>query len=302
MSERILVTGSSGFTGVHLISRLIEQGHDVVTLRSRPHQLTVPVDGVTNLIGDICDAQRMQEVAEEAAATVVIHLAGEAQPSSPKLANMLDLNILGPKNLLDGMAKLEVPPRRIILASSSNVYGDHPVEAMKESLCPKPTSVYGCSKLSMENLARPYSEFFDVLVVRPFNYTGRGQPKKFAVPKIVLHFKDTKPIIRMGKVSNARDFSDVRDVIEIYNRLITAPLAKPYDVVNLTSGNVHSLADIIDCCKSITGHNIEIAVDLRFIRVHDPKIIRACTERLSKMIGTIPTRPLTETLQWMLSS
>jgi nucleoside-diphosphate-sugar epimerase len=104
----------------------------------------------------------------------------------------------------------------------------------------------------------------------------------------------------MGNPQNARDFSDVRDVSEIYARLIDVTLDERYTIVNMTSGKVHTLREIITVCEALTDHMIKVEVDPRFVRKNDPLVIKASTDVLSNLIGTIPSRPLEDTLSWML--
>ncbi len=317
MGERVLITGANGFTGRHLSPLLREHDLEVVDWLSpragREAGLSVPALNARNhdtmsraavqmVCADIRDPDAVANAVEQARADVVIHLAGAANPMSPDRLGMLDANVVGADNLLGALARSKTPPRRVIVASSSHVYGEQPPGDLSEALRPNPMSFYGCSKLSMEQLAQAYAPHFDVLIARPFNYTGRGQSDRFVVPKIVEHFRRREAVLTMGATDKHRDFSDVRDICDIYARLIDAPMSSASDVVNLTSGTVRSLSDVIERCAAISGHQLDVRTDPSLLRPNDPDIIKASTEGLRRMIGTVPARPIDDTLRWMLAA
>ena len=316
MGERILITGASGFTGRYLSPLLRELGHEVIDWVSpraaeaaakaamtdgAAHDTIARADVQAQTIcADIRDPDAVREAVEQARADVVIHLAGATHPSSPDKTGMQDANVLGADNLLGALAQSKTPPRRVIVASSSHVYGEQPPGDLSEDRRPNPLSFYGCSKLSMEQLAQGYAPHFEVLIARPFNYTGHGQAEHFVVPKIVAHFRDRKPVLTMGATDKRRDFSDVRDVCDIYAKLIDAPMSGQSAVVNLTSGTVRSLSDVVTRCAAVSGHTLEVKTDPSLLRANDPDVIKACTKQLESMIGEIPARPIDDTLRWML--
>ncbi len=313
MGERVLITGAGGFTGRHLAPLLRGHGHDVVEwLSHRSGPAAPPARDMSHdtvathqvrartVRADIRDPDAVRAAVAEARADVVIHLAGAAQPMSPDRLGMLDANVVGADNLLGALARSEAPPRRVIVASSSHVYGEQPPGDLSEAMRPNPLSFYGCSKLSMEQLAQTYAPHFEVLVARPFNYTGRGQAEHFVVPKIVSHFRRRAPVLSMGATDKRRDFSDVRDVCDIYARLVDAPMGGRSDTVNLTTGTVRSLSDVVARCAALSDHRLELRTDPALLRPNDPDVIKASTQRLEDMIGTVPTRPMDDTLRWML--
>ncbi|MDV6321532.1 NAD-dependent epimerase/dehydratase family protein, partial [Chromohalobacter sp. HP20-39] len=77
----------------------------------------------------------------------------------------------------------------------------------------------------------------------PFNYTGIGQPLNFLLPKIVKHFADRAPVLELGNLDVIRDFSDVRNVVDVYSRLLGADVAG--QTFNVCSGTGYSLRDIL---------------------------------------------------------
>lgn len=111
--------------------------------------------------------------------------------------------------------------------------------------------------MAAEEIARLYSNKLPIIVTRPFNYTGVGQTGDFIVRKIVRHFQEGAREIRLGELQLDRDFSDVEDVVEAYVRL--TKISSGYAIVNLCSGNVVHLAEIVPMLVEITGQPIDLA-------------------------------------------
>ena len=75
-----------------------------------------------------------------------------------------------------------------------------------------------------------------IFIVRPFNYTGRGQDKKFVVPKIIDHFREKKTFIELGNIDVLREFNDIRFVSDIYTKLlVTPPIGK---IINICTKQI----------------------------------------------------------------
>lgn len=116
------------------------------------------------------------------------------------------------------------------------------------------------------------------------------------VAKIVDHFRRRAPVIELGNLDVARDFSDVRDVAEVYLRLIESHTVS--DIVNVCSGRAYALQYVIDTLQTITGHSIDVRVNPAFVRIDDPKLVRGSTERLDRLVGSRDIYPLEDTLRW----
>jgi nucleoside-diphosphate-sugar epimerase len=290
-SERILLTGSSGFTGRPLAARLRHDGYEVFGLTRAP-----PESGETQ--GDLRDSEWVRRVIAEIRPTAVIHLAGIAAPLHGNIGEIYSVNVAGTANVLDALTKLSDPPTRIIIASSATVYAspkdDQPIT---EDSPLAPQNHYGASKRAMEDVARLFADRLPIIVARPFNYTGPGQETIFLVPKIVDHFVRRAPRINLGNLELFRDFSDIRRVIEIYARLISRPL-KPA-TLNICSGRLIHLADIIATLCVMSGHTIEVIKDPALHRAGEPRAIRGSVMRLEELLGDLPNPDFRDTLSSM---
>ena len=145
----------------------------------------------------------------------------------------------------------------------------------------------------MENMARLFMDRLPITIARPFNYTGVGQSINYVIPKIVEHFRNGARHIDMGNLAVARDFSDVRDVVCVYRRLLEAPAAVG-EVVNVCSGTVSTLAEILGLAKALTGRQIDVRADPALMRPYEVTWSPGGDRnKLDSLIGGFPaSRPL----------
>jgi nucleoside-diphosphate-sugar epimerase len=190
--------------------------------------------------------------------------------------------------------------RKVILASTSNVYGNAERIPIDESLCPAPTNHYAISKLGMEHIAALYADRLDILITRPFNYTGAGQGEHFLIPKIVSHFARKAPFIELGNIDVERDFSDVRWVAQAYVHLLASPVTQ--GIFNLASGTSVTIRHLIDTLGRLSGHTLSIRQNPEFIRSGEISVLRGSREKLCAALPSLPPPiPVGETLAWMLA-
>lgn len=227
----------------------------------------------------------------------VIHLAAISFVQHAQAEAFYGVNVIGTLNLLQALADTGIAPRRILLASSANVYGNATAGVLSETQPPAPVNHYAMSKLAMEYLVRPWCERLPITITRPFNYTGVGQSLQFLVPKIVDHVVRRAPSIELGNLDVERDFSDVRDVARIYRDLLTADCAG--EVVNVCSGQPYSLRTIVAMMEGIAGHAITVRVNPAFVRTNEVRSLVGSPDRLEALIGHHARIPLDETLRWM---
>jgi nucleoside-diphosphate-sugar epimerase len=280
-SKKVLITGINGFTGIYLEKYLSEKGFEVFgTVVDTPKY-------PNHMQCDITQKEQVDSVIGTVRPDYVLHIAAISFVGESNASLIYDVNVVGTENLLQSLADNSVQPEKIVLASSATVYGNQGKEVLDESMCPRPVNHYGCSKLSMEHMAANYFDRFNIIVTRPFNYTGPGQGKHFLIPKIVSHFKEGKKEIELGNVHVAREFNDIHYVTEIYYRLLLCS-AKSV-TVNLSSNYPIKIEDVIEEMQKIAGYNIVIKVNPKFVRSHEIVSLAGSIKRLSSMID-IPER------------
>jgi nucleoside-diphosphate-sugar epimerase len=153
----------------------------------------------------------------------------------------------------------------------------------------------------MEHMAAQFRTSLPIVVTRPFNYTGPGQPEPYVVPKIVRHFAERAPVIELGNVDVIRDFQDVRVVVEAYVRLLGCPAAAG-ETVNLCSGRGYAIGELVAELARQTGHALDVRVNPAFVRAHEPKRLVGSNAKLVALVGALPPIPLATTLADMLAS
>jgi nucleoside-diphosphate-sugar epimerase len=151
----------------------------------------------------------------------------------------------------------------------------------------------------METCVEAYSGRLELVLTRPFNYTGVGQQPRYVVPKIVDHFRRRAGSIELGNVDVRRDFGDVRSVAEAYSGLILAKA--PPRIVNISGGRDHSIREIVEMASAMTGHRPAIAVNPEFVRTNDVPLLVGDHGCLSQLLPDWRPRPIEETLGWMLA-
>lgn len=294
MTHTILITGLRGFTGHHLGAALRARGARVVGLVQGAPQ------GADEIACELTDALAVREAVARVRPTHVAHLAALAFVGHGDARAFYDVNLFGTLNLLEALAALDVPPRRVLIASSANVYGTPNVEVIDESVCPAPVNHYACSKLGMEHMARTWFDRLPIVMTRPFNYTGVGQDEKFLIPKIVSHFRRRAPFIELGNLDVSRDFSDVRDVVAQYAALLLDAAHVTGETLNVCSGRAYALREVLALAEQISGHSLDVRVNPAFVRANELPRLVGDNRKLLACTGLGMPIPLEDTLRWML--
>ena len=246
-------------------------------------------------------------VAEQVAAAqpdAVVHLAAISFVGHSDEAAFYAVNVVGTANLLSALAAISKPPHKVLLASSSAVYGNCQKSPISERQPPSPVNHYGMSKLAMEYMARTFIDRLPIVFTRPFNYTGPGQASNFIIPKLVKHYVLSEPAIELGNLNVEREFNDVRTVCEVY--LAVLEHGKPREGYNICSGHAHTLQEVMDILTDLTGHTLRTSVNPELVRANE--IHRLCGDPsklntlLSRSHTHIVQRDLRETLRWMLGA
>jgi len=290
--KRALITGLRGFTGYYVARELTAAGY-------RVFGTDVPgADTGPDLIGvDLCDREAVGAMVDAVKPDVVVHLAGISFVAHSDIEQIYRVNVVGTRNLLEALAGTQHKVSCVLLASSANIYGNASMPVITEDVAPAPANDYAVSKLAMEYMARLWLDKLPIVIVRPFNYTGRGQGEQFLLPKIVSHFRRRERRIELGNLAIARDFSDVRMVARSYRGLLAA--APSGEAFNICSGRSNSLAEVIDMCSEIAGYRIEVQVNPAFVRANDVLTLSGSNAKLARAIGPVAAPALCDTLRWM---
>lgn len=275
------MTGAEGFTGQHFFPMAQLAEHEVHCLKA-----------------DLTNVNALQEEVQAVRPELVVHLAAISFVGHADISAFYKINVIGTINLLDALVSLPSRPKRVLLASSANIYGNCEQSPIAENQHPAPVNHYATSKLAMEYMARTYLDLLPIFFTRPFNYVGLGQAGSFVIPKLVSHFVKKAEVIELGNLNVEREFNDVRFVCDAYLRLLDA--AEPGEVYNICSGKPVTLSKVIELLTKITGHCINVKVNPAFVRKNEVHRLFGNPEKLSNTIGVTQQSILKETLTWML--
>lgn len=283
---RVLVTGMQGFTGPYVARALTEVGHDVVDTEAWPEF-------------DLRKPETLTAALRSARPDHVVHLAGLSSVTHGDAAELYAVNAVGTGHLLQAIADAAPNLRKVLIASSANVYGNVAGgEAIDEATPPAPVNHYACSKLAMEFIARTWFDRLPIVITRPFNYTGPGQSETFLIPKLVAHYALRRPLLELGNIDVERDFSDVRMVADAYARLLASDATGT--VVNICSGKGRSLRSVLADLQAMTGHQPEICVASNLVRRAEVHRLVGSNDRLRTIIGPLGFSDFADTLRWMV--
>jgi len=291
--KKVLITGIDSFTGNHLLSYLHSFAYDV-------YGTSLFSESEKRYKCDITDKNDVITVLKKVNPDFIIHLSAISFTAHENNEDFYKVNTIGTTNILDSLVELDMKPSKVILASSATIYGNQGLEVLDESLCPIPANHYGASKYAMESMAKNYFNSLNIIITRPFNYTGINQTDIFLIPKIVNHFKEKKDIIELGNLDVSREFNDVSFVCEVYKKLLESN--KKSEMVNICSNRGIKLLDVIDIMSKIAGYKIEVKVNPFFIRKDEIKSLTGSPKKLFDMIGVVKQKDFSDTLRDMFES
>ncbi len=294
-----LITGVGGFVGPYLVQHLVESGHKVYGIERAERK----VKDCLVYTADILDRKKVPEIIEKVKPDYIFHLAGQSSVEvswkEPKLT--MDINVNGTKNLLNSIVKAKIKPKMVVV-SSSEIYGNPIKLPLKESHPLKPISPYGESRLRQEQAVHEFTKKhdMDIVIARSFPHTGPGQIPKFVCPAfaeqiVKIERGKAKAVIKVGNLDNERDFSDVRDVVRAY--LLMADKCRKGEAYNVCYGRAWKIKKILKYLLKLSTVKPKIVVDAGKLRKNDMKKVVGSYEKLNKETGWKPGIKFEKTLE-----
>jgi NAD dependent epimerase/dehydratase len=313
---KVLVTGSDGFIGSHLVERLASLGAQVRAfvyynsfgkwgwLDETPAKL---MKNIEIFPGDIRDPQRVQEAT--AGMDTVFHLSSLiAIPYSYYAPDSyVQTNITGALNVCNACRRHHI--RRLVHTSTSEVYGTAQYVPIDEKHPLQGQSPYSASKIGADMIAESFYCSFGVPVViaRPFNTYGPRQSARAVIPTILSQLFQGVKQLHLGSLIPTRDFNFVLDTVEGFIALARCEKAVGR-VVNIGSGREISIGDLVKLLLKITRRSVVIRRDTERLRPEKSEVNRLCCDSsfLQKMTGWKPKYSLEQgleiTAKWVLKN
>ena len=259
-----LVTGGAGFIGSNIVAELVKRNERVRVLDNfstgNRGNLVAFNERIHVVEGSLTDLETVRAAVKNV--DYVLHQG--ALPSVPRSIeqpiNSNDVNVCGTLNVL--VASKDEGVKRVVLASSSSVYGNTEIMPKVETLCPMPLSPYAVSKLACEHYARVFSQLYGLptICLRYFNVFGpRQNPRSqysAVIPKFIMAMMNGESPVIYGDGLQSRDFSYVQNVVEANLLAAVEPKAKA-EVVNIACQEVYTLLDLVRELNAILGVNIK---------------------------------------------
>jgi nucleoside-diphosphate-sugar epimerase len=292
-----LVTGGAGFIGSHVVQAALHEGHRVRVVddlsTGDPRRLPRDVELVR---GDVADADLVARAAR--GAEVVVHLAAHrAVPRSVADPLATDLaNTHGTLCVLE--AARAAGAGRVVLASSSSVYGSTTVLPTSEAVEPRPASPYAVSKLAGEHYARVHAELFGLstLSLRLFNVYGPGQSPDGPYAQLVARALDAlrrgeRPVV-YGDGTQSRDLVYVADVARA---VLAAAASDAVGPVNIGSGRATTVLDVV----AAAAQALDVRCEPHFLPARPGDVPHTCADarRAAEVMGWRATVGLEEGLR-----
>ncbi|MFC3550448.1 NAD-dependent epimerase/dehydratase family protein [Lysobacter cavernae] len=259
LRDGVLVLGSTGFIGAHLVERLDRHGYTVYALARSEQNITR--GRIRHVSGSMDDAELLRGLISRC--RHIVHVAGLTTPSTSATAPAVEIS-----GNLGALARLlsfanEFPDRRLVYMSSAGaVYGDHSINIDEGALL-RPRSYYGAGKAAAEAFIHACSSTtsWQCVVLRPSNIYGPGQSpgKGFAiVPTLFTCAADNTTFNIWGDGGNVRDYCHVSDLVDLAVRAVGFDGGPKSAIYNAASGEAVSIVELISACERSTGRKINV--------------------------------------------
>ncbi|MCL5114144.1 MAG: GDP-mannose 4,6-dehydratase [Patescibacteria group bacterium] len=308
--KKALITGISGFAGSFLAEHLILKGNISVSGTYLLEKSLLNLENIRkklNLVKlDLQDTDKTYNLIKDLMPDYVFHLAALTSPkdSFDNPTETIVNNIVAQINVLEAIRKSNLINTRILVVSSAHVYGSVKKEDLpiNEETKLMPANPYSVSKVTQDFLGLQYflAHKLKIVRVRPFNHIGPRQSSKLAVASFAKKIAEIekgirKPILSVGNLESARDFTDVRDMVKAY--VLAIEKGKEGEVYNIGSGKSYKISDILNKLLSFSDAKITIEMDKSLLRPVDSPELLCDRAKFSKLTNWKPEISIENTLK-----
>jgi NAD dependent epimerase/dehydratase len=307
--NRVLVTGADGFIGSHLTEMLLEEGYNVVAL-SQYNSFNywgwledVKHPNLEVITGDVRDPHFCKHITKDI--NIIFHLAALIAIPYSYVApdSYVDTNVKGTLNICQ--AAKENGVKRVLVTSTSEVYGTAQYVPIDEKHPKQPQSPYSASKIGADMMAMSFYNTFElpVVIVRPFNTYGPRQSARAIIPTIISQIASGIKEIKLGDLTPTRDFNFVKDTCRGFIELSKCDAAIGQEV-NIASNFEISMRDTLELIAKVMDADVKFIEDEQRIRPQGSEVFRLWGDnaKFKELTGFSPKysieQGLRETAEW----
>lgn len=302
--KNIAITGADGFIGSHLTEALLQEGYHVKALAQYNsfndwgwlEQVSHP--DLQVVTGDVRDPNFCREFVRDA--DTVFHLAALIAIPFSYVApdSYIDTNVKGTLNICQ--AARDAGVERLLVTSTSEVYGTAMRVPIDETHPKQPQSPYSASKIGADAIALSFHNAFGlpVTLVRPFNTYGPRQSARAIIPTIISQIAAGERVIKVGDLTPTRDFNYVTDTCRGFIEIARSPLTIGEEV-NIATGREVTMQQTLDTIASLMCADVTWQRDEARIRPSGSEVFRLCGDnsKLKRLTGWTPGVSLEEGLR-----
>lgn len=301
---RVLVTGADGFIGSHLTRMLLAEGYAVRALcQYNSFNSWGWLDNFSHpcleiVTGDVRDAAFCRLITRDV--DTIFHLAALIAIPYSYVApqSYVDTNVSGTLNICQGA--LDNGVRKVIVTSTSEVYGTAQYVPIDEHHPRQPQSPYSATKISADAIALSYHNAFalPVTIARPFNTYGPCQSARAIIPTIISQIANGEKIIKVGDLRPTRDFNFVEDTCRGFIALAKAEGTEGQDF-NIATGTEISMGDTFRLIAKVMDAEVDFEVDPARLRPANSEVFRLCGDnsKIREATGWAPQVSLEQGLR-----
>ncbi len=307
--KRVLVTGADGFIGSHLTEMLLEEGYQVKALSQyNSFNYWGWLDDIKHpnldvVTGDVRDPHFCKHITKDI--DIIFHLAALIAIPYSYVApdSYVDTNVKGTLNICQ--AAKENGVKRVLVTSTSEVYGTAQYVPIDEKHPKQPQSPYSASKIGADMMAMSFYNTFElpVVIVRPFNTYGPRQSARAIIPTIISQIACGIKEIKLGDLTPTRDFNFVKDTCRGFIELSKCDAAIGQEV-NIASNYEISMRDTLELIAKVMDADVKFIEDEQRIRPQGSEVFRLWGDnaKLKELTGFSPKysieHGLRETAEW----
>lgn len=302
--KNVVVTGADGFIGSHLTEALLAEGCNVRALAQYNSQNTwgwleqVSHPQLEVVTGDVRDPDFCRQLVK--GADTVFHLAALIAIPYSYVApdSYIDTNVKGTLNMCQAVR--DAGCGRLLVTSTSEVYGTALKVPIDETHPRQPQSPYSASKIGADAIAMSFRHAFGlpVTLVRPFNTYGPRQSARAIIPTIISQIAAGHKVIKVGDLTPTRDFNYVTDTAAGFIAIARSE-ATIGEEVNIATGTEVSMRETFETIARVMEADITFETDPERLRPRDSEVYRLCgsNEKITRLTGWRPQVSLEDGLR-----